>query len=288
MATWPALELGRITTPSDLLQAAFVDHDVTAIEETASDRWVVFFRTAAGRDAALASLGRQFPELSLTTLDVPDEDWATRSQSDLRPICIGRFTVSPPWEAQQAGISNGTRASDTSSSDTIVIVIAPSMGFGTGHHATTRLCLEAIQQADLHERSVIDVGTGSGILAIAASLLGASRVVAVDDDVDAIQSARDNISLNAKAIVELHAGDIRSCALPRCDIVLANLTGSLLSAIAPRLQEMVNPDGLLILSGYLADEEQQVLRAFSSCSIVRRSSENEWVCATLRRQRSTR
>jgi ribosomal protein L11 methyltransferase len=162
------------------------------------------------------------------------------------------------------------------------------MGFGTGHHATTRLCLDAIQHANVRQRTVLDVGTGSGVLAIAASLLGASRVVAVDDDVDAVRSARDNVSLNAGAAVELSVGDVRSCALSNCDIVLANLTGGLLIAMAARLQAVVDPGGQIILGGYMEHEEQDVLRAFAACTVERRASEDGWVCATLRRQRSVR
>jgi ribosomal protein L11 methylase PrmA len=94
------------------------------------------------------------------------------------------------------------------------------------------------------------------------------------------------MSLNPDAAVELRVGDVRSCALPACDIVLANLTGALLVAIAGRLEALVNRAGLLVLSGFLGDEEPVVLRAFSNCALERLSSEDEWGCATLRQQRS--
>ena len=121
------------------------------------------------------------------------------------------------------------------------MVIQPSMGFGTGHHATTRLCLAALQQFELRGISVLDVGTGSGVLAIAASLLGASPVVGIDDDPDAMQSACENLALNPRAQVDLRVVDLQSSALVRFDLVVANLTGALLIQTASRCRIWLPP-----------------------------------------------
>ena len=155
------------------------------------------------------------------------------------------------------------------------------MGFGTGHHATTRLCLAALQRANVRGRSVIDVGTGSGVLAIAASLLGAAPVIGLDDDPDAIQSAQENLDLNPLARVDLRIGDLRATALGIADVVVANLTGTLLSQAAPQLQTLIAPHGRLIVSGLLDQEEAGVVAAFGELAVLDRTQEDEWVCLVL-------
>jgi ribosomal protein L11 methyltransferase len=156
------------------------------------------------------------------------------------------------------------------------------MGFGTGHHATTRLCLAALQQIALQGNTAIDVGTGSGVLAIAARRLGASGVLAIDDDADAVAAAEENVRLNHESRIALEVADLRAAKIGRFDVVTANLTGALLIASAERLQSFAVAGGCLVLSGFMDHEERDVLAAFSQCSLAARSQEDEWVCAILR------
>ena len=301
MRSWPALQVGRLTQVgrlkpapttgdvgagfpglsevegsrpeiTDLLQAALLDYDVAAIDDNVPDAWRVFFSTAAERDRAHRGIAAEFPELAFRSVDVADEDWAARSQADLRAIRVGNIVVAPPWDVPGG---NGSA---------LTIIIAPSMGFGTGHHATTRLCLAALQEIDIRGRAAIDVGTGSGVLAIAAGLLGASPVVAIDDDPDAIQSARENAGLNPAVHVDVRIVDLRKAELPAFDVVLANLTGALLIQAAGRLQDLAGPAGRLILSGFMHHEEAGVLAAFARFAAIRRAEEEEWVCVTLQRR----
>jgi ribosomal protein L11 methyltransferase len=267
--TWPALDVdvGAIAARVDLFQAALDDYDVTAINEEARS-WRVFFPTTTERDRAVRALRTAFSDADIRPVDVPDENWAARSQAALRAVRVGAIIVAPPWDVPE--LTAGT-----------VIVIQPSMGFGTGHHATTRLCLEALQRLDLLGRSVIDVGTGSGVLAIAASLLGASPVIGFDDDTDAIAAASENLALNPHAAVTMGVGDLRTSRHAVSDVVLANLTGGLLTAAASELRRLTKVGGRLILSGFMLTEETEVLRAFSPLGVDHRTEEEEWVCVTL-------
>jgi ribosomal protein L11 methyltransferase len=288
--SWPALDVHPV---SELLQAALVDYEATAIDERSPDDWRVFFTTVSERDRAAAALRSAFPDLTIASIDVPDENWAARSQASLRAVRVGNIVIAPPWDVPpgplnrtpSAGPQGRTRPTPESE---LIIVIQPSMGFGTGHHATTQLCVAALQRLDLQGRSVLDVGTGSGVLAIAASLLGASRSVGIDNDGDAIAAAQENVNLNPQADVTLLVQDLRSTDVGSADIVIANLTGGLLISAALSIQDFVTRGGSLVLSGLMTVEENDVLSAFPGWRVEDRRNEDEWLCLTLIRQPSRR
>ena len=307
MRTRPALAIAFSGSP-DLLQAALLDYNVSAIHETDPTSWQVFFGTRADRDAAAIGLAQRCPDLSIRALDVPDEDSAARSQASLRAIRIGAIVVAPPWDVPTPAVHGPAPAVPppvaparnaprpvvrrTGSAapieaprtrQPIVIVIQPSLGFGTGHHATTRLCLAALQQIDLRGRTVVDIGTGSGVLAVAADRLGASDVLGLDDDPDAIQAARGNLQLNPGATVVFRTADLRSVEAAPCDVVTANLTGDLLIRAAARLHDLTVPSGHLILCGFTTDEEATVRAGFAGFTLAARAEEDQWVCVTLQR-----
>jgi ribosomal protein L11 methyltransferase len=258
--SWPAIDVQ--TGSSDLLLALIDDFGPTAVEERdASVR--IFFPTTTARDGALRAVAATAPA---TAIDVPDEDWARRSQEGLQPVTVGRLTIFPNPESR---IPNPSWLS---------IVIRPSMGFGTGHHVTTRLCLEALQTLDLTGAVVVDAGTGSGVLAIAADRLGAARAVGIDNDADAIQAAQENLPLNPDARhVEFEIGDLNSARLPAAGVVTANLTGALLVRSAATLLSAARTAGTLILSGLLAHERAEVVRAFAPATVVWEREEEGWV-----------
>jgi ribosomal protein L11 methylase PrmA len=283
---WPALD---VLEPDDLLLATLDDFAPTAIEEHDSVLRV-FFAIRENRDAARARLDDQ--GRAAVAIDVDDEDWARRSQQNLEPVTVGRITVVPaPQASSPHSVSPArrlrARASPASGGDALqplTIVIEPSMGFGTGHHATTRLCLEALQRSTLAGAFVLDAGTGSGILAIAAARLGATGALGVDCDADAIHSANQNLALNPDARgIRFAVADLTAMPLPRADVITANLTGALLARVAAVLLGASTPGGTLILGGILAAEERAVRRAFASADAVWRGQDEEWIGLMLTR-----
>ena len=254
MGKWPALDVTHAGDP-DVTLAMVDDFHPTAIEERA-EAIRVFFVDANLRDAAGAALSAA--KYAVRPVDVDDEDWARRSQENLKPITVGRITVVPRSQPLNSNLQ------------TLVVVIQPSMGFGTGHHASTRLCLRGLQAVNLNDQVVLDVGTGSGELAIAAVRLGAARALGVDYDADAIQAANENLPLNPGVdSVEFRVADLSAADLPEADVVTANLTGAVLVRSAVRLLDLLRPAGVLIVSGVLDEERDDVVRAFAAAGSER-------------------
>jgi ribosomal protein L11 methyltransferase len=271
--TWPALDIhvpGCDPQLQELVLAELDDFQPTAIQEPdAASRLRAFFSSAESRGAAARALASSFgSHLFVESVDVEDEDWAARSQAQLRAITIGRVVVAPPW--------------DLGSDPLLTIIVKPSMGFGTGHHASTRLTLRALQQLPLSAATVLDVGCGSGVLAIAALKLGAGTAFGIDHDPDALESARDNARLNDLADrVHFVVGDFREITL-RGDIVMANLTGALLERSAEALARMIAPGGSLIVSGFMEDERAAVLPALEAfLTLGSLAEEDGWISAVL-------
>ena len=263
---WPAVDVAHAGDPD--LALAIVDDFAPTAMEPRDNSLRLFFATATARDAACAALGAA--RYRAEPVDVDDEDWARRSQENLKPVTVGRIRVAPPAEAEDVAAHAGIESCAT-------VVIRASMGFGTGHHATTRLCLRALQAVDLAGRFVLDVGTGSGVLAIAAVRLGAARAAGIDCDADAIQAANENLPLNSGVeSVEFRVADLSAGDLPEADVVTANLTGAVLIRSAARLLGLVRPEGVLIVSGLLDEERDDVLRAFRPAQVVWEQSEESW------------
>jgi ribosomal protein L11 methyltransferase len=258
---------GRVAVEEPLEASSTAAHVVKAYlpYDRAAAAQVRRARTALGRLRAfdLAPLG----PLETRVLDA--EDWLTAWRAHYRPLVVGNFLVKPSWV-------------DAAPGGRLVVELDPGMAFGTGLHPTTRQVLEALSTIRLAGRSVLDVGTGSGILAMAARAAGARPVVAVDTDRIAVETARANVA-RAFPDIEVGHGSARDVA-GTFDVVLANITAGVLCQIAPDLRARTRRDGTCLLAGIIADGEPDVLRAIDAAGFAVRSREvrEDWIALILR------
>lgn len=216
----------------------------------------VHFFSRSDRAAATDAIARSFGGHGVfaAPVEVLDDGdaWARRCQANLRSVRVAQIVIAPPWDIPPTA------------DEITTVVIEPSIGFGTGHHASTRLCVRALQQQPVRGSAVMDFGTGSGVLAIAAAKLGAASALAVDDDPDAISAARRNVTRNGvESVVTLRCEDLRTVAPPApVPILLANLSGALLCTLADTILGSVTPGGSVIVSGLNLDEDARVLATF--------------------------
>jgi len=196
-----------------------------------------------------------------------NQDWIKQYQQSVQPIEVGRFYIVPSWNEKKDNKIN--------------IVIDPTLAFGSGHHESTNACLRAIDKYVTNNNSVCDVGTGSGILGIAASKLGAS-VDICDTDIVAVEDAIKNFKVNDVKPIEYWKGSANRTK-KTYDIVIANIVADILVMISKDIKKITKENGIIILSGIMRQHKQKVLNKFSDCKIVEElqeneiSLENEWV-----------
>lgn len=230
----------------------------------------------------LNNLAVQHPEYAVTppmVSKVSSEDWSNNWKTNFKTVRVGRrLLIVPSWEEAQPR------------PDDIVLHLDPGMAFGTGGHETTRLCLELLERImdempTLISPSVLDLGTGSGILAMAAVQLGAGRVCAVDIDPQAVEVARENLAANGLAgQVEFSTTPLESMTA-NFDVILANILAEELVRLAPHLTERLAAGGMLVLSGILAEKESLVRKGFAPYPLdyLETYHDGEWVAVLYRK-----
>ena len=222
-------------------------------------------------------LGLDLGTLEISTLNVRDEDWAEVWKKFYKPFKAGRsLVVKPTWEHYDP--QPGDR----------IIEIDPGMAFGSGTHETTSMCLELLEDAMHGGESVIDVGTGSGILAIGAAMLGAKDVLAIDIDPVAVRVAKENIEHNHLSDrVRAVEGNLLASSDGVCDLCVANIIADVICMFAQPLVDHIVPGGLFICSGIIKEREQDVVNALTAAdyTILETKRKGEWVAMLSRRKK---
>ena len=213
--------------------------------------------------------------LAIDTVNVKDEDWSEVWKQFYKPFRAGRsLVVKPTWEPYDA--KPGDR----------VIEIDPGMAFGSGTHETTGMCLELLEEAVHGGERVIDVGTGSGILAIGAALLGAKDVLAIDIDPTAVKVARENVAHNhLEQTITTLEGNLLEKVDAQCEVCVANIIADVICMFAAPLNDHIVPGGLFICSGIIKEREQDVTDALLAAhyTILDIRRKGEWVAMISRR-----
>lgn len=245
-------------------------------EPAPSARWqrtriaVLIDRNASG-DALLQEaarqVGRPVPD-EVAQREVAQEDWVRLTQSQFEPIVIGeRLLIAPSW--------HGDALERARAAGREVIELDPGLAFGTGSHATTRMCLEWLDGCLVPGASVIDYGCGSGILAIAAARLGAGEVTAVDIDPQAVESTIDNAQRNHARVRSAHA---EAPIHGQFDVVLANILANPLRMLAPLLTALVAPGGTLVLAGLLTSQAREISACYPMLKLEVFAERDGWAC----------
>jgi ribosomal protein L11 methyltransferase len=207
----------------------------------------------------------------VTICEVHEEEWATAWKKYYNPVKISeKFTIVPTWEDYTPV-----------SSDELIIELDPGMAFGTGTHPTTVMCIQALERIVNNEDEVIDVGTGSGVLSIAAALLGAKQIQAFDLDEVAVKTARINIKLNkVNQKVDVSQNNLLDNVLENsADVVVANILAEVILRFTDDVARVVRPEGYFIASGIIQKKKDQVIDALISVgfSIAETIMMEDWV-----------
>ncbi len=293
MKYWLAVELTLPREFGEGVSNFLTEQGATGIEELEGDLDRVKLRTYFQQDGRekrilqvlhryLKSLEGIAPEsapASVQTASIPEENWGENWKKYFKPVQVTpRFVVKPPWS--KIRLKRGQ----------IPIEITPGMAFGTGTHATTILCIRALEER-IKKRglSVLDVGTGSGILSIAAVKLGAKEVWGIDTDRVAVENAKENVEKNqASDIVKLKEGSIGGLH-KRFDVVVANIDFKHLRRMRRPLLAHLKNQGFLILSGILAEEKEKIRLHYLETGLLRwikTTEEKEWACLIFKKRQS--
>jgi ribosomal protein L11 methyltransferase len=217
----------------------------------------------------LKEIGFDIGEGKIIVNKVYEEDWANNWKQYYKPTKIGHnIVIKPVWEQYAEG------------PDEVIIKIDPGMAFGTGTHETTRMCVEALEKYVNRDAVVFDIGTGSGILAITAAKLNAKKVIGVDLDPVAVDSAKENVQLNDINNIEIVYGNLMDVIKGKANIIVANILAEIIILLSDDIKKFLLPNGYFITSGIIKDKKQQVVDKLkeNGLDIINVETLGEWVC----------
>lgn len=242
---------------------------------------LTYFAEGQASERELCDAFAVLHDATLESVPIPEVDWLARFKEGFRPLRAGSFQIAPPWR-----MSAGPRRSLAQGPRDGTLIIEPGRAFGTGTHESTRLCLQALER--LAARGpidrVLDLGTGTGILAIAAGRLGCRRITAVDVDPDALASASHHARLNRARLDLVHGDGGRPFVPAAFDLVLANVTTNLLLERASEIAALLAPGGAAVLAGLLAADLPAVLASYEKVGRLDVLSEGEWAAVIAARR----
>lgn len=211
-------------------------------------------------------------ELSVSVSHVDGDVWQEKWKENFKPIKLGNITVIPAW------------IDYTVKKDELPVYIGSNMAFGTGEHETTALCIEKMQKYVKPQSVVLDVGTGSGILGIAAARLKAKDVIMTDIDECAVSAAKENLKLNGIENAEVFLKNLLDDNSVKGDVIVANIMAEVLISFAPAIKNNLNAGGVIILSGILTDRENKVISAYKEqgFTLLETEERGEWAVVVLK------
>lgn len=271
--------------PSENIANLAFENSALGLEEK-NGQLEIYFKEEQQSDLfekALALYAEEYEALNNMVLNfktvkeaLPEENWNSSWQQSWKPTPVGNFVVHPPWDRPQA-LDGITR-----------LEINPGMAFGTGTHETTRLLLSWIDRSDYSDQNILDVGSGSGILAIAAIKRGAAFALGIDIDHDTIDNARENATLNGVAhetfFRHMESGQLEE--MYHFQVVMANMIFPKIADILSELVRLTDPGGELLISGLLVSDQQKMteLALEFPLALEETETEGEWLAVRYRRQ----
>jgi ribosomal protein L11 methyltransferase len=233
------------------------------------ERWVPGLQEEVERVVHLVMRPVVTTRPTVTVQSIQEKNWNAEWERTIRPIRVSdHITIRPTWQEYSAAPGE------------MVLVIDPKMSFGTGYHETTRLTLRLMERHVRPGISVLDVGTGTGVLAIAAVRMGASRAVGTDIDEWSSANARENVTLNGVVDrVTIHDGELDRLAPGRFSMVVANIQRGVLEGLLPSFALRLEPGGILLVSGLLDSDEEPMVDSLrmAGFGVIDRAQENEWI-----------